>query len=60
LILNAVDPQGYDLTISGDANGSPFTCDSGSCTLNLPPGSGNVNYTVTAAQSGLTASGVSA
>ncbi len=56
LSLTASDPQGYAVTISGDLNGSPFTCGS-SCTLTLPKGTGTANYTVTASTSNLTASG---
>jgi hypothetical protein len=55
LTLIASDPQGYALTISGNADSS-FTC-AGSCTINLPMGSGTATYTVTAAQSGKSASG---
>ncbi|MBM3126282.1 MAG: hypothetical protein FJZ87_14640 [Chloroflexi bacterium] len=55
LSLAASDPQGYSLSISGDAGG-PFSC-SGSCTINLPAGSGTSTYTVTASQSGMSASG---
>ena len=54
----ASDPQGFALTISGTIGGTPFTCPVGTaCTKYLPAGSGTVNYTVTAATSGLTASG---
>ncbi len=56
LSLTASDPQGYAVTISGDLNGTPFTCGS-SCTLSLPKGTGTANYTVTASTSNLTASG---
>ena len=54
----ASDPQGFALTISGTIGGTPFTCPVGTaCTKYLPAGSGTVNYTATAATSGLTASG---
>lgn len=58
LNLTASDPQGYTLTISGDINGTPFTCPTGNtCAKTLPDGNGTINYTVTASQSGLTDSG---
>ena len=57
LELTASDPQGFDLTITGDLNGEPFTCGS-SCDLPLPEGTGIGNYTVTST-SGRTASGSS-
>ena len=57
LELTASDPQGFDVTISGDLNGNPFTCGS-SCTLPLPEGVGTANYSVTST-SGRTASGSS-
>jgi hypothetical protein len=61
ITLTASDPQGFALTISGDIAGTSFTCAVGtSCTRNLPAGSGIVNYTVTAATSGKTASGSTA
>ncbi len=55
LALTASDPQGYSLTVNGNAGG-PFTC-SGSCTVALPAGSGSATYSVTASQSGKSASG---
>jgi hypothetical protein len=58
LVLSASDPQGYALTITGNAGSAPISCNGG-CTVNLPKGSGTANYTVTAATSGLTASGSS-
>jgi len=58
LDLYASDPQGFDVTITGDLNGIPFTC-GGSCELPLPEGTGTANYMVTST-SGRTASGVSA
>jgi hypothetical protein len=57
LELTASDPQGFDVTITGDLNGVPFTCGS-SCDLPLPEGTGTANYTVTST-SGRTASGLS-
>jgi hypothetical protein len=54
LELSASDPQGFDVTITGDLNGEPFTCGS-SCDLPLPEGTGIANYTVTST-SGWTAS----
>ncbi len=55
--LTASDPQGFDVTITGDLNGEPFTCGS-SCDLPLPEGAGIANYTVTST-SGRTAGGSS-
>jgi hypothetical protein len=57
LELTASDPQDFDLTITGDLNGVPFTCGS-FCDLFLPEGTGTANYTVTST-SGRTASGSS-
>jgi len=57
LELTASDPQGYDVTISGDLNGDPLTCGS-SCDLPLPEGTGTADYIVTST-SGRTASGSS-
>ncbi len=57
LELTASDPQGFDVMISGDLNGVPFTCGS-SCDVPLPEGTGITNYTVTST-SGRTASGIS-
>jgi hypothetical protein len=57
LELIASDPQGFDVTISGDLNGNPFTCGS-SCSLPLLEGVGTANYSVTST-SGRTASGSS-
>jgi len=57
LELTVSDPQGFDLTITGDLNGKSFTCGS-SCDLPLPEGTGTANYTVTST-SGRTASGAS-
>ncbi len=58
LELTASDPQGFDVTISGDLNGNPFTCGS-ACGLPLPEGRGTASYLVTST-SGRTASGSSA
>jgi len=55
LALTVSDPQGYALTITGNA-GWTISC-SGSCLVNLPEGTGTAFYTVTAATSGLTSSG---
>ena len=57
LELTASDPQGFDVTITGDLNGVPFTCGS-SCDLPLQEGTGIANYTVTST-SGRIASGSS-
>ena len=57
LELTASDPQGFDVTITGDLNGEPFTYGS-SCDLPLQEGTGIANYTVTST-SGRTASGSS-
>jgi hypothetical protein len=54
LELTASDPQGFDVTITGDLNGEQFTCGN-SCDLSLLEGTGIVNYTVTST-SGRTAS----
>ena len=58
LELTASDPQGFDVTISGDLNGDLFTCGS-SCSLSLPEGVGTAHFRVTSA-SGRTASESSA
>ncbi len=57
LELNASDPQGFDVTISGDLNGVTFTCGN-SCDVSLPEGNGTVNYTGTST-SGRIANGIS-
>ncbi len=57
LVLTASDPQGYSLTVTGNAGGT-FSC-SGSCTKDLPSGSGTATYTVIATQSGKSNSGSS-
>ncbi len=57
LELTASDPQGFDVTITGDLNGIPFTCGS-VCSLPLPEGIGTASYQVTST-SGRTASGSS-
>ena len=57
LKLTASDPQGFDVIITGDLNGEPFTCGA-SCDLPLPEGMGTANYTVTST-SGRTAKGSS-
>jgi hypothetical protein len=61
LTLTASDPQGHTLTISGDIAGTPFTCAPGNaCFQPLPQGNGAITYKVTAAQSGMEASGSTA
>ena len=58
LTLTASDPQGYTLTITGDIGGSSFTCPTGNtCFQPIPQGAGTINYSVTAAQSGLSRNG---
>jgi len=57
LVIQAADPQGYAIQISGDRAGEAFFCTSSPCVIPLPDGSGTVNYTAIAADSGLTASG---
>ncbi|MGB7876762.1 MAG: Ig-like domain repeat protein, partial [Anaerolineales bacterium] len=58
LNLSAVEPQGQDVIISGDVNGTAFACPSSTgtstCSIPLPQGSGTVNYIATSA-TGLTA-----
>jgi hypothetical protein len=56
LALIASDPQGYAVTISGNIDKLPIACN-GSCIVNIPKGLGIATFTVTAATSGLTASG---
>ena len=55
--MAASDPQGFNVAISGDLNGIPFSCGS-SCTVSLPEGVGTANYLATST-SGRTASGSS-
>ena len=55
LVLNASDPQGFSLSISGNAGSVPISCGA-TCIVDLPEGSGNAVFTVTSA-SGRTASG---
>ena len=57
LELTASDPQGFDVAISGDLNGIPFTCGS-ACSLPLSEGKGTASYLGTST-SGRTASGSS-
>ena len=58
LNLTASDPQGYTLTITGNIGGTPFTCAAGTaCSKPLPDGNGAISYTVTASQSGKSATG---
>lgn len=47
LNLTASDPQGYSLTVTGDVNGSPFTC-AGDCSQPLPEGTGSAMFTALA------------
>ncbi|MGA7608166.1 MAG: Ig-like domain-containing protein, partial [Anaerolineales bacterium] len=61
IVLTASDPQGYGITINGTTSeGVNFSCNTSPCTYSLPQGQYTVNYTVTAATSGLTASGSTA
>ena len=53
LNLSASDPQGYATTISGDIDGTPFSCAGPNCTRALPAGDGTIHFKVTAATSGL-------
>ena len=46
LNLTASDPQGLAVSITGDLNGSPFTCGN-MCSLSLPEGGGTANYQAT-------------
>ncbi len=55
LLLNASDPQGYSVTINGNAGSLPITCGA-SCQVNLPEGLGTATFTATSA-SGRAASG---
>ena len=53
LNLSASDPQGYATTISGDIDGTPFSCAGPNCTRTLPAGNGTLHFKATAATSGL-------
>ncbi len=55
LVLNASDPQGFPIVISGNAGTVPISCGA-SCIVNLPEGSGLAEFIVTSA-SGRAASG---
>lgn len=55
LVLNASDPQGFPLVISGYAGAVPISCGA-SCIVNLPEGSGRAEFTATSS-SGRTDSG---
>ena len=59
LDLTASDPQGSQVIISGDVNGTVFTCPTGNttCSVPLPEGAGNTNYRVDASTTGLFATG---
>jgi hypothetical protein len=56
LILNASDPQGFSVTISGHAGSLLIICGA-SCLVDLPEGQGTAVFTATSA-SGRTASGI--
>jgi len=60
LQLSAVEPQGQNVMISGDINGTAFACPASAgtstCPVPLPEGSMTANYTATSS-TGLTASG---
>ena len=62
LDLTAVEPQGQDVMISGEVDGTTFAClaspATSTCSVPLPEGSGSASFTATSA-SGLTASGSS-
>ena len=61
LQITASDPQGGAITINGTTSqGLNFSCNVSPCTYSLPEGQYTVNYTVTSATSGLTASGSTA
>jgi len=55
LVLDASDPQGFPIIISGNAGAVPISCGA-SCIVNLPEGSGLADFMVTSA-SGRAASG---
>jgi hypothetical protein len=55
LALNASDPQGFSLSIFGNAGSVPISCGA-TCIVDLPEGNGNAVFTVTST-SGRTASG---
>lgn len=59
LDLTASDPQGSQVIISGDVNGTSFVCPAGNttCSVPLPEGAGNTNYKVDASTTGLFATG---
>ncbi|NOY99049.1 MAG: hypothetical protein GXP40_07590, partial [Chloroflexi bacterium] len=60
LDLTASDPQGKNVLISGDINGTPFACPSqaspAACSVPLPEGGGAANFLATS-ETGLTDSG---
>ena len=62
LDLSAVEPQGLDVMISGDVDGTAFACTASAgtstCSVPLPEGNGTASFTATSV-SGLTASGSS-
>src|SRR5271157_728226 len=53
LSLSASDPQGYATTISGDINGTGFSCPGPTCTRGLPEGIGAAHFHATSATSNL-------
>ena len=59
LDLSAAEPQGLEVMISGDVNGTAFACPASlatsTCSVPLPEGSGSASFTATSA-SGLTTS----
>jgi len=59
LDLTASDPQGSQVVISGDVNGTAFVCPTGNttCSVPLPEGAGSTNYKVDASSTGLFATG---
>ena len=59
LVLTVSNPQNETISVSGNAGSVPISC-TGSCTINLPPGSGTATYTMTASPSNTTSSGSTA
>lgn len=53
ITITASDPQGYNTTITGDIDGSNFSCAGPVCTKALPEGSGDVHYRALSPTSGL-------
>jgi len=52
-VITASDPQGFSLTISGSVDSTPFTCSTNPCEVALPVGQGTVDYSASAATSGM-------